>query len=186
MSTPSVFPTFRKIPRLSRPIIITEKIDGTNAVIYIGEDGEFKTGSRNRWITPEDDNHGFSSWAYGNISELLSLGPGLHYGEWWGCGIQRGYGQASKRFSLFKSDNIPACCETVPILYSGNFSMEAVDATLAELEQSGSKCAPGFMHPEGIVLYHSAANVRFKKTIDDDDFAKGLIGSTCSRRPGRT
>ena len=31
------FQEFKKIPRLSRDIIITEKLDGTNGVIYIGE-----------------------------------------------------------------------------------------------------------------------------------------------------
>ena len=32
---------FTKIARLSREMVITEKIDGTNACVYIGEDGEF-------------------------------------------------------------------------------------------------------------------------------------------------
>lgn len=32
-----VFQGFKKIPRLSRDIIITEKIDGTNGLIYIDE-----------------------------------------------------------------------------------------------------------------------------------------------------
>ena len=45
------FREFAKISRLSRECIITEKIDGTNGVIYIGEDGEFLIGSRTR---PED------------------------------------------------------------------------------------------------------------------------------------
>jgi len=55
---------FKKIARLSRECIITEKIDGTNALIHITEDGNFLTGSRNRWITPSNDNHGFSKWAH--------------------------------------------------------------------------------------------------------------------------
>ena len=49
------FEAFQKIARLKRNCVITEKIDGTNAQIFIGEDGEFLTGSRNRWITPDDD-----------------------------------------------------------------------------------------------------------------------------------
>ena len=74
------FQEFPKIVRLSRQAIITEKIDGTNGCIFIGEDGEFLTGSRSRWITPEADNYGFSKWAYANKEELMKLGPGFHYG----------------------------------------------------------------------------------------------------------
>src|SRR5512133_2019075 len=98
------FQSFGKISRLSRDMVITEKIDGTNGCIYIGEDGEFLVGSRTRWITPECDNHGFARWAYDHKDELvLGLGPGRHYGEWWGSGIQRGYDlpKGEKRFSLF-------------------------------------------------------------------------------------
>lgn len=36
--------SFQKIPRWSRDIIITEKIDGTSACIYIDEAGLFLTG----------------------------------------------------------------------------------------------------------------------------------------------
>lgn len=49
------FEAFPKIPRLSRYCVITEKIDGTNAQIYIGDNGEFAAGSRTRWITPEQE-----------------------------------------------------------------------------------------------------------------------------------
>ena len=91
------FEKFDKIARLSRNCIITEKIDGTNAQVFIGENGEFLTGSRNRWITPEDDNAGFARWALENKEKLLQLGPGRHFGEWWGSGIQRRYGLDRKR-----------------------------------------------------------------------------------------
>jgi hypothetical protein len=57
------FQEFPKIARLSREIIITEKIDGTNAQILITEEGDFLIGSRTRWITPQDDNYGFAKWA---------------------------------------------------------------------------------------------------------------------------
>lgn len=64
------FVPFKKIGRLSRMCTITEKIDGTNASVFIGEDGEFLTGSRTRWITPEDDNYGFAKWAQTHKDEL--------------------------------------------------------------------------------------------------------------------
>jgi hypothetical protein len=121
------FLEFPKMPRFSREVIVTEKIDGTNAQIYITESGGFYTGSRNRWITPEDDNYGFSKWANENKEELLTLGPGRHFGEWWGSGIQRKYGLSNgdKRFSLFNVQRFggsrPLCCGVVPILWRGFF-----------------------------------------------------------------
>ena len=99
------FAGFPKMARLSRDIVITEKIDGTNAQIYITKEGEIRAGSRNRWITPADDNFGFAQWVESNRDQLLELGPGRHFGEWWGSGIQRGYGmeKGEKKFSLFNA-----------------------------------------------------------------------------------
>jgi hypothetical protein len=175
------FIEFPKMARLSREIIVTEKIDGTNAQIFIGENGEFLTGSRTRWITPQDDNFGFSAWANQNKNELLKLGTGRHFGEWWGGKIQRGYGVECKRFSLFNSsrwndDNKPDCCLVVPVLYSGIFSEQEILKCLKLLEIGGSVAAPGFMNPEGVVIYHAAAGFGFKKTIHKDETPKSLKG----------
>ena len=79
------FTEFPKMARLSREVIVTEKIDGTNAQVCIGEDGSMLAGSRTRWITPQDDNHGFAAWVEAHREELLTLGPGRHFGEWWGA-----------------------------------------------------------------------------------------------------
>ena len=70
------FQEFPKMARLSREVIITEKIDGTNAQILITEFGDLLTGSRTKWITPQDDNAGFAKWVEGNRNELLKLGAG--------------------------------------------------------------------------------------------------------------
>ena len=171
------FRSFTKIARLSREIIITEKIDGTNGCIYIGEDGEFRVGSRTRWITPEDDNHGFAKWAYANKENLLNLGVGTHFGEWWGQGIQRGYGLTEKRFSLFNTLRWelvrPASCHVVPVLYRGEFDTFHAFDQIERLRATGSVAAPGFSKPEGIVLFHTGGNVMFKKTIEKDSEWKG-------------
>ena len=160
---------FRSIPRLMRDCVITEKIDGTNAQVAIGEDGTIYAGSRNRWITPEDDNHGFAAWVRDHADELKALGPGRHFGEWWGCGINRNYGIKEKRWSLFRPyDPRPVCCSQVPVLYEGLFTTSAVLATLEKLAVSGSLAAPGFMNPEGIVVFHIAGNCSFKVTIGND------------------
>jgi len=172
------FEAFPKMARLSREIIVTEKIDGTNAQIYIGDDGQFLVGSRKRWITPEQDNFGFAKWAYENEECLRELGPGRHFGEWWGSGIQRRYGIDGKRFSLFNvsrwSEQRPECCEVVPTLYRGEFSQLAINEALTRLEFDGSVAAPGFMKPEGVIVYHVAAGIGFKKTIEKDHLPKAL------------
>lgn len=175
------FTPFPKMARWSREVVITEKIDGTNASIFIGDDGEFLVGSRNRWITPETDNAGFARWAQANKDELMLLGPGHHFGEWWGLGIQRNYGLTEKRFSLFnterwaRDDVRPDCCGVVPILYKGLLVVGAIENAINELATNGSIAAPGFMNPEGVVLYHVAARIGFKKTIKNDEVPKSFL-----------
>lgn len=136
------FEEFRKIPRFNRDVVITEKIDGTNAQILIRTEqqitdyraqlarGEIQgewveplvslpeeysadrvhvwAGSRNRWLAPgvgkdaKNDNFEFARWVKDNAAELVKLlGPGRHYGEWWGRKIGRAYGLQTRRFSLF-------------------------------------------------------------------------------------
>lgn len=174
------FTDFPKMARLSREVIITEKIDGTNAQIAVTDDGEIFTGSRTRWITPDDDNAGFAAWAQAHKDELLKLGPGRHFGEWWGQGIQRKYGLTEKRFSLFNvsrwadDDVRPACCGIVPELWRGIFSMADIDGVISALRTNGSAAAPGFMKPEGIVIFHVAAGIGFKKTLEKDEMPKSF------------
>ena len=174
------FIKFPKIPRLSREMIITEKIDGTNAQIYISNNGlELKAGSRNRWVTLDNDNAGFARWCKQNKEELLLLGPGRHFGEWWGQGIQRKYGMSEKRFSLFNvsrwNEERPDCCHVVPTLFKGMFNTEKVDYVLKCLQEDGSYAAPGYMNPEGIIIFHVAGNFGMKKTIKKDELPKNLV-----------
>jgi len=175
------FEAFNKISRLSRNCVITEKIDGTNAQICITEEGEFLVGSRRRWITPDDDNYGFARWAHENKEELIKLGEGKHYGEWWGQGIQRKYNMDKKVFSLFNTGRWsdaeirPKCCGVVPVLYTGMFDSENIDQVINDLEEKGSVVSPGFMNPEGIVIFHKASGGLYKKTIKDDEKPKSQI-----------
>lgn len=172
------FVEFPKMARLSREVIITEKIDGTNAQIAISEDGQIFAGNRTRWITPKNDNHGFAAWVESNRDELLALGPGRHFGEWYGAGIQRNYGLDEKRFALFNverwKDSRPDCCGVVPVLLRAMFTEVDIDAVMENLRRDGSAIAPGFMNPEGIVIYHVAAGISFKKTLGKDGVPKSL------------
>lgn len=181
MSSDTPFVPFPKIPRLRRDIVITEKIDGTNAQIVVPKDGgPLLVGSRNRWITPEKDNYGFARWVSENEETLrVGLGFGTHFGEWWGSGIQRRYDLTEKRFSLFNTarwqGGAPALCSVVPVLYAGPWSQEAIDATLEKLRAAGSVAAPGFTNPEGVVVFHSASGRLFKVLLENDDIPKGLV-----------
>lgn len=186
--TEIAFQEFDKIPRLFRDMTITEKIDGTNAAIgFSPVDGSdyplIYCQSRKRIITPKDDNFGFARWAYDNYEELFAiLGLGLHFGEWWGQGIQRGYGLDHKRFSLFnthrwgwlaneraREDNRPpGQLHVVPVLAEYTFDTGVISNTLWRLGSTGSQAAPGFMKPEGVVVYHSAGNHLYKATFDMD------------------
>jgi hypothetical protein len=171
------FESFPKIARLSRDMIVTEKIDGTNAQVHVLDDGSVLAGSRSRYITPEDDNFGFARWVYDHADQLRELGPGRHFGEWWGSGIQRRYGIDEKRFSLFNvrrwRDGRPDCCHLVPVLYEGPFATGIVDLYLEVLKKEGSQAAPGFMRPEGVVVFHVAGGHLYKKTIEKDEEPKG-------------
>jgi hypothetical protein len=147
-----------------------------------GDEGVFSVmvGSRNRWITPgkSTDNAGFAAWVHANAEALVSeLGEGHHFGEWWGKGIGRGYGLDHRRFSLFNTTRWAGkplgLCHVVPVLHVGPFETDMLDQCIFDLREVGSKAAPGFMNPEGIVVYHTAANVMFKKTCENDHKAKG-------------
>jgi len=222
------FIEFKKIPRLSRDIIISEKLDGSNGQIvvmtkekiilecekcdYTSDDFIEKfclyihpenphveesdklylfAASRNRWLTTgkQNDNHAFAYWVQEHGAELVMLGEGRHFGEWYGKGIQRGYGLEEKRFALFnvskwqnrglrliddKQQYAPVPCEVVPILYDGPFDTNCIDRTIAELALEGSVAVPGYMNPEGICIYHTAAGQYFKKTLVGDDKPKGV------------
>jgi len=169
------YPKFRSIPRWNRTFTISEKIDGTNGLIHISDDGLIQVGSRNRWLSADSDNFGFHKWVMDNHDELSALGSGYHYGEWYGAGIQRTYGLKEKRFALFNThkwndDTKPACCDVVPTLAiaTGDRLGAAINATMAQLQESGSMIAP-FGNPEGVIIYSHEAGIYFKKTFEKDD-----------------
>lgn len=217
------FQPFPKVPRYSRNCVITEKLDGTNASIHIyryegglsqlcacpesycvddqrGDKYVMVAASRKRFIgvgallgEKNADNFGFAAWVYEHRHELVELGEGSHYGEWWGQGIQRGYGRNCKKFSLFNVnrwvdvhgtlnmealDNktrevAPECCHIVPVISYEPFSDAAVKLAMDFLKIHGSYAAPGFDDPEGIMIFHIAAQQLFKKTFENDAGGKG-------------
>ncbi len=161
------FKEWPKIPRLeNEKYVITEKIDGTNGCIIITEDGDIFAQSRSRVLdeTKAGDNFGFCKWVKAHKDELLTLGVGYHFGEWWGLGIQRDYGLTERRFSLFNiwQDNIPECVSKVPVV--ANTLEEAIE----RINKVGSIAAPGFMNPEGLVLSATQnRGARYKVIINE-------------------
>lgn len=178
-----------KTPRWNRDIVITEKIDGTNAVVLMDGDGKLvRVGSKNRWITPtkNGDNHRFAEYVWDNRYMFELLGPGHHFGEWWGQGIQRGYGLTENRFSLFNAHRwniagVPDGLFVVPTLYVGPIStnidkitdMDMVRCCTDDLRDHGSIAASGYMNPEGLVVYNTASGHRYKVTLENDQYHKG-------------
>lgn len=193
------FTEWPKTTRLFRDMVVTEKIDGTNAAIRIEALSKVSQGclgtppiaavdgygiwaqSRKRLIFPGSDNFGFARWAFDNAAELMPLlGEGIHFGEWWGNGIQRGYGlpKGEKRFSLFNTERhkdiegFTDLVHRVPVLYEGVFDQKAIEDALFDLRENGSQASPGFMNPEGICIFHSQSRIVQKVTLDQNDKGK--------------
>lgn len=210
------FKAWPKTPRLFREIIITEKIDGTNSAVIIQELGDFADAdpmnclavvvrdgkhyeiaaqSRNRLIFPgkTTDNYGFAGWVQKNAEQLFDLlGPGRHYGEWWGEGIQKRYVNAYPQirgFALFNTarheglhewlpmdGGIDVLVEPVHILYQGPFSEDVIHDTLSELNRLGSWMSPPDS-PEGIVIFHTQSRQTYKVLLEGDDLHKWQQGA---------
>lgn len=218
------FNEWPKTPRWNRTIVVTEKIDGTNACVTIVKqpfgtsidqdtskarlifrqedydeggtpDWEYVVyaQSRKRVITPDSDNFGFAGFVWENADKLVdALGEGRHYGEWWGRGIQRGYGLDHRRFSLFNSgrwdretfqhyglDQV----DVVPILFHGTLDHQELTRVESELRAQGSLAAEvaggarGF-DAEGYMIWHSASRQIYKVLLEGDDISKTEAGTS--------
>ena len=111
------------------------------------------------------DNYGFAGWVELHAFELLSLGPGHHFGEWWGQGIQRGYDVPDKRWSMFWEPNHgerPGCVGIVPTLGTLESLADTIglELILGGLRARGSQASPGFKRPEGVVVTHEVGFAR--------------------------
>jgi hypothetical protein len=202
------YPAFTKIPRWNRETVLTEKLDGTNGLVAVCPpdsnwhemmsvrssspprfriltDGtQVAAGSRKRWLNPQSDNFEFAQWVWDHAEELAALGKGLHYGEWYGKGINRAYGLPDRRFALFNVARWgmpgwtrPDCCEVVTALAWPNAAHlnDTLRFWLDSLAEYGSVHVSGFRRPEGIVIYHTAGNNLYKVTFEGDQ-AKTLDG----------
>jgi len=196
------FKSFPEIKKLSSvKFSITQKIHGSNAQIMIvpldpeiaifrksnkdvgivelnGQYFDFRCGSRTRWIVPGDDNYGFAAFAYANKEAFVEkLGPGQHFGEWAGLGINSGEGLKEKFFILFdywRYDPaiLPPQTVLVPVLYKGKFDLGQVKIAMDDLKTNGSKLALGFMHPEGVVVQIIGSRYKEVFTAEETQWTK--------------
>ena len=188
------FVSFGKIERWKEPVecTITQKLHGTNAHILIeklvvsSESGPtdpqlnytkwvVQVGSRTRWIRVGDDNYGFAAWVEKNKVELIDfLGEGHHFGEWCGPGINSGEGLDEKTFVLFDwwkhaYKPLPKGVALVPVLYNGPWNEYTMSIVMNELKTQGSRLRPGFMRPEGVVMYLNGRS--YKSTFEQEETA---------------
>ena len=66
----------------------------------------------------------------------------------------------------------PMCCGVVPILSQQTMDRLNIPLVLELLRTDGSVIVPGFMKPEGIVIYHSASRDSYKITLENDEAPK--------------
>jgi hypothetical protein len=174
------FPSYGKTPRWNKPVLVTEKIDGTNGLVYISPEGVVRPGSRNRWLDEgQPDNHGFGAWVRANAEALAAeLGPGHHYGEWWGGSIAKRYPGFPKVFSLFNAERWTdaglTVCSVVPVLASLDKpdSLE-IAAIVSILKRNGSVVAPGCVS-EGVIVRFSVNGQVYKVLCENDILPKSV------------
>jgi hypothetical protein len=181
--------SFPKIQRLENlEVIVTEKLDGTNAVIYkeTEEDGtiRFKFGSRNRWLGGHDEkgkiieNHGFFQFCSDNLEYLMKLSDGYHYGEFIGPGINRGYFRDKKMLFLFDTRLEEAAnnglfgpdIRTVPVL-AENISLIEVMMYMKDIKDENPELMSTIneqVKMEGVMLYIPRLNQRIKVIFDKE------------------
>jgi hypothetical protein len=213
------FRNYGKIPRWGKELVwISEKLDGSNSCVVIEDVTEsvfdytnlpdnavafieydyasyaVYAQSRNKFIMPGKgkDNFGFAAYVQDNAIALVKvLGVGYHYGEWYGSGIQSGYGllNGERRFALFptgrhtmwsddyeKYTAVPRL-EIAPELYEGPFGEgNCIEDCLNLLRTEGSfaHSARGFARPEGVVVQFKLSGARYKAFVNDDGIPKSL------------
>jgi len=135
-------------------------------------------GSRNRWLTPESDNHGFAAWVQANAKELAEVLPaGRHYGEWWGKGIQRGYDMPHKVFTLFDGVerygyeiNFGDLPVTMPFVLHWSYGgpPDSLDLFRYGYSHAADSFGVSYDHPEGVVVRHMPSGHLYKFTYEGD------------------
>lgn len=183
MTTDNEFRPWRSIERYQGiHVQIAEKLHGTSAQVHVQKqlDGTLKAlaGKRTSYVGTTG-HFGFGEFVANNGQALCdSLGEGRHYGEWVGPGVNGQYGLTEKVFVLFNhryhlpkklAGKLPNRVDVVPVLYDGPYTPTIIGETMDNLKASGSVFAPGFMKPEGVVLFFPQFNTMQKKVFKPEE-----------------
>lgn len=172
VNTKVEFEAWAKIPRaVLGDVVITEKIDGTNACVII-KDGEIVgIQSRKRMLNvgKENDNYGFATHVMENKERFLGLGEGRHYGEWAGIGIQKNpHNLDAKYFFLFNTlrwgahNNPPEGIKVVRVIHQGEYTRAVIDGVMNKLKDDSEDA--GYI-AEGIVVFFPKLKAMEKHTF---------------------
>lgn len=156
------FKPWAKTSRLESPCVMSEKLNGANGAFMAAKTEpteeypfEWAVGaqSRTRLAEINSDQTGIAQWVLRNYESLIhDLGEGYHYGE-----FVKGNGLKEPHFFLFNTgrwqhvDFQTPTLRVVPILYEGEYSQQALDDCILDLETNGSKVLA--TPPEGVVVY---------------------------------
>jgi len=177
VNTTIEFEAWPKIPRgILGDVVITEKMDGTNACVIIQNGVIAGVQSRKRMLNvgKDVDNYGFASYVMQNKDIFLELGEGKHYGEWAGLGIQKNpHGLDSKYFYLFNTRRWgshhlpPEGIRVVRVLHHGEYSALTIDEVMNNLKDTS--VSEGYK-AEGIIVYFPKLDAMEKHTFE---YSKG-------------
>lgn len=137
-------------------VYVFPKLDGTNASVWMGNDGKVKCGSRNRTLSIDNDNAGFCAWVNSDdpVAKTLRMAVGAApqltlYGEWLVPHSLKTYRSESwRRFWIFDVyDRVAQCYQSFngyktflatygldfipPLSIIENPSIEQLDAAVA-------------------------------------------------------
>lgn len=154
---------FAEAFKVGEHITITEKIDGANASIAVGEDGKLIAFSRRNELTPESNLQGFYEYVQSLDSTMISCVLGTRYiffGEWLVKHTIKYPQEKMKQFYVFdvwdteieqyipweQTKQMAEFCglKTVPVFYDGPFtSWEHVYSFVGKTEMGGEPTGEG-------------------------------------------
>lgn len=183
------FKEYKKIKRLGTEetdgilvgtCYIQEKIDGANASIWLGDDGEIHYGSRSRDLFEHKDNfNGFGDWILANkeaLTEYFKQIPNARLnGEWLVRHTIRYNELSYKKFYLFdiEENNNKIHIDTVYLVAKGlniltaNLLAVVENPTLDQIKDLAGKSVLG-VKGEGVVI----KNPQFINKFGDEQYAK--------------
>ena len=176
------FTPYAKTPRLgTKPMHITEKLDGTNASVNVVDGRIVCIASKKRVISPgkQTDNYSFARWVHHHADQIVQLGDGYHAGEWVGPGIQGNrYKLNERKWFIFNTlrpaDSLPECVNQVPLLCIHAFDTAKIKEVKYELLEMGSRLN-ALAVPEGVCIFDTGSYSIFKSTYGSTAKGKWAI-----------